>query len=618
MPTLLLRFPGGRYHATPWGHHVNEGLIEWPPSPWRLLRALLATGYTALHWCGDMNQPMRASPPDAARSLLLKLANCLPTYRLPHGVGSHTRHFMPICVFKKPSDKKALHPYEFAHTGSQRPDIRNFLTEDTTLVFDTWAKVGDGVLAITWDVDLDDAETTLLARLVESMGYLGRSESWVEGRLAQPGEMPSEGSDCFPETGHPNPGPGWEQVPLMALLDADTYLAWRNGQVAQARAALPEVPPEPPPIVPPVGKNAKSALKKQEKQRDELIKAREDIQRQHNLAEAPYPSDLIACLQADTSEWRRHGWSQPPGSRRVFYWRKTDTLEAGAPRPAPRARAAPEVRAMLLSMSTASGNDNALPHVTRTLPQADLLHRDLGHALKRLGLGHSAVLSGCDEHRQPLKQPHRHAHILPLDLDGDRHLEHILIWAPMGLDAKAQAAIRKVRQTFSKGGVGPLKLALEALGEIDDLRHLSGVYGEGIRALLGEAKGATRWISRTPFVPPRYVKPNGANSLEGQVAAELASRGLPAPATIKRLDGGRDAKASVSLLDPDEQNTEMAPVARSTNWLHFRHFVHRRRNGLAPPVDFGYVLELVFEEPQPAPIAIGFGCHFGLGLFAPA
>jgi CRISPR-associated protein Csb2 len=41
VPTLRLRFPGGRYHATPWGHHVNEGQVEWPPSPWRLLRALM-------------------------------------------------------------------------------------------------------------------------------------------------------------------------------------------------------------------------------------------------------------------------------------------------------------------------------------------------------------------------------------------------------------------------------------------------------------------------------------------------------------------------------------------------------------------------------------------------
>jgi CRISPR-associated protein Csb2 len=44
--TLALRFPLGRYHATPWDRSANEGTTEWPPSPWRLLRALVATWYT--------------------------------------------------------------------------------------------------------------------------------------------------------------------------------------------------------------------------------------------------------------------------------------------------------------------------------------------------------------------------------------------------------------------------------------------------------------------------------------------------------------------------------------------------------------------------------------------
>ncbi|MDQ3151354.1 MAG: type I-U CRISPR-associated protein Cas5/Cas6, partial [Actinomycetota bacterium] len=47
MPTtLVLTFPRGRYRATPWGRHVNEGAVELPPSPWRLLRALYATWRT--------------------------------------------------------------------------------------------------------------------------------------------------------------------------------------------------------------------------------------------------------------------------------------------------------------------------------------------------------------------------------------------------------------------------------------------------------------------------------------------------------------------------------------------------------------------------------------------
>ena len=93
MPTLILQFPAGRYHATPWGHHVNEGLIEWPPSPWRLLRGLLATGYATLHWPAD-------GPPPEGRSLIEKLSSELPVYSLPKAVGSHSRHYMPMARFK--------------------------------------------------------------------------------------------------------------------------------------------------------------------------------------------------------------------------------------------------------------------------------------------------------------------------------------------------------------------------------------------------------------------------------------------------------------------------------------------------------------------------------------
>ena len=32
MVAIEFRFLNRRYHATPWGHHVNEGAVEWPPS----------------------------------------------------------------------------------------------------------------------------------------------------------------------------------------------------------------------------------------------------------------------------------------------------------------------------------------------------------------------------------------------------------------------------------------------------------------------------------------------------------------------------------------------------------------------------------------------------------
>ena len=99
MPTLRLRFPAGRYHATPWGHHVNEGLIEWPPSPWRLLRALVACGFASQRW---------AEIPPVARQLIEKLASTLPCYRLPEASAAHSRHFMPIGSLEKGREKTTL------------------------------------------------------------------------------------------------------------------------------------------------------------------------------------------------------------------------------------------------------------------------------------------------------------------------------------------------------------------------------------------------------------------------------------------------------------------------------------------------------------------------------
>ncbi len=534
MPTLIFRFPGRRYHATPWGHHVNEGLVEWPPSPWRLLRALLATGYAKLDWPAD-------GPPELARGLICKLATVLPHYRLPPAVGAHSRHYMPLARFKNGR-------------------------EETTLVFDTWARVDDAELAVTWDVRLTDAETGLLAELAAHMHYLGRSESWVFAHLAQ-SDHPLCDANCFPCAGREMPGPGWEQVPILAAMPEEDYTSWRQTSLASELAGLPAQP---------AGR----------KPTRKILEARA-------RAEAPYPADLIASLQTTTDELRKYGWSQPPGSRRVFYWRGADSLEAGAPRPRAAQRRSPPVKAMLLSMATASRNDHALPPITRTLPQAELLHKQLVSALK--GRNHPA-LTGCDHEHRPLRLPHAHAHILPLDLDGDGHLEHLLIWAPMGLDAEAQSAVRAVRLTYTKGGVGPLRLAVVGAGSLQELAtrlpDLSATGSRTLAGLTGHAHCASAWRSLTPFVPPRHLKPRGRDTLEGQVAAELASRGLPAPVAMRRLDPRESEETS-----------------------RMRHFIRHRSRGPAPPIDCGFALELRFDKPVQGPVCLGYASHFGLGLF---
>lgn len=500
MPTLTLRFPGGRYHATPWGHHVNEGLVEWPPSPWRLLRALVSVGFTARGW---------AAIPPAGRSLFLRLSRVLPGFVLPPAVAAHSRHYMPLGMFKGPR-------------------------EATSLVFDTWARVG-GDIQVHWDVDLYPEELALLEELASDLGYLGRSESWVQARL----DIPLMGRPtCVPCGQVPCPGPGWESVSLLAPESPEAYDTWLTGQAP-----------------PPRKKGKKPAW--------------------------TLPADVVEALLADTSRLQAEGWSQPPGSRTVLYWRRTDALECGAPPPRAPVVTPPPVECVLLSLSRAGGNDSALPAVTRTLPQADLLHRSLVY--------HGSdcpVLTGCDTEGRPLAGPHGHAHLVPLDLDGDQHLDHVLVWAPMGLDGAAQAAVRAVRRTWAKNS-DDLHLAVAGLGARQDLTGLPRDLGRAMQRVVGA--GST-WVSATPFVPPRHLKAKGRNTLEGQVQAELESRGMPG--------------ASVKVLD-----------MRAPELLGMRHFIRRRKDGPGPQVDVFFALGLEFQKPVQGPILLGYGAHFGLGRF---
>src|SRR5660398_298759 len=141
MPTIAFRFIAGRYHATPWGRHVNEADVEWPPAPWRILRALIAT------WHRKADQ--EAFPDPLLESLVHKLAAVAPSYSLPPATLAHTRHYMP--VRKGKADKPVL-------------------------IFDAFARVHPtNRLIVAWpEVVLDTEEQALLdAPLHDSVSWAG-------------------------------------------------------------------------------------------------------------------------------------------------------------------------------------------------------------------------------------------------------------------------------------------------------------------------------------------------------------------------------------------------------------------------------------------------------------
>jgi len=472
--------------------------------------------------------------PSEAKVLIEKLASVLPLFRVPAASVAHSRHFMPTGTLEKGREK-------------------------TTLVFDTWANVGDGELLIQWPCELVAVEMELLGVLISSLGYLGRSESWVEGEIAQ-GEQGNW--NAVPCLEGERRGPHWEQISLMAAVASVEFDTWRHGQIESTLAHLP------------LSEGKKKAPAK-------LATAREK-------AVAPFPTDLLGCLTKDTAWWKSHGWSQPPGSQRVLYWRHSDALEVGGPTVLKSTRVRP-VTTMLLAITTASGNRAALPPVIRTLPQAELVHRAV---IGRLGGGYRIncpELTGKNDADQPLQNHHRHAHTIPLDLDGDGHLDHILIHAEMGLQDNAQRAIRSLRRTWTKGGAGDLQLAVVGSGSVSTFTELAGKWGQAYRKLVAMPGGALAWRSITPLVLPRFLKRRGRNTLLGQINSELDSRHLP-------------------LANNVEIDIELTKK--------LRHFVRQRKHGGSdPPMDQGYAVRIIFAEPVMGPLALGYGSHFGLGLF---
>src|SRR5579883_3108459 len=133
----------GRYHATPWGRAANEGEPEWPPSPWRLARALASA------WWRTPPQDRPDQP--TVDGLLTALAEP-PRFLLPRGSAAHSRHYMP--------------------------DADATSANDTALVLDPFVRTDASPITLIWDtLDLDPNQRATLNQLTERVGYLGRSES---------------------------------------------------------------------------------------------------------------------------------------------------------------------------------------------------------------------------------------------------------------------------------------------------------------------------------------------------------------------------------------------------------------------------------------------------------
>lgn len=210
---LAISFDLGRYHATAWGSHVNEATLEWPPSPWRLLRALDSAGLSNMRLAGVRR--------DLDRVLSQLALASPPHFELPATGSGHTRHYVPLNEYKP-----------------ARPKSTSLLV-DAFNVLDPHAE-----LRAWWGIHSDSSGRAALAAAAAAVGYLGRSESVCSMRLLDADERPAPNAMPAADVAHDELWSNAERVDLLDVaVDVEDPLSVLRVSVTDLRRRRTLTPP---------------------------------------------------------------------------------------------------------------------------------------------------------------------------------------------------------------------------------------------------------------------------------------------------------------------------------------------------------------------------------------
>lgn len=581
---IAARFPFGRYAATPWFRSRREhvGNVEWPPSPWRIARALVCSA----HRLGDDDLV------EATVSLVRRLAEAEPHYVLPPATEIVYAQWMPQLGFD--DSLGATQRSENGHTLLALPPDRE--------------------LAVWWPaVVFDASERHLLERLLAATPYLGQSVSVCELLLrADPPEPGPDDSMAAPRSAESELPPNMERTPIRLLIPepsvskAELEVSTADGLVKAMPAPagsrwvdyIRVAPPSPVrgqddrlvhsiihrlegPLRPPAPGSYHPEIGRQLASRPSPS-IEQLLTRACSGLPVPTPEIVLADDDSDGRAERlvvRLRDPRPVG--------KLETLLAP-----PNRLSGPAIDCSLRLEQVVWASES-LQSSTRELgvqllafrlesakrpPLRDAVavcetfrRRLLGVAGRRFGA--DAIpprLSGKRPGGQQLTDDHHHAHVLAAATDG-HEVDLLAVWCPEGL---TWDEAETVRQT----GTGLRRL----LGETARLSPAS-VHPFG--------QAARRFQTHTPFLPVRHSKSRRGSlrdSLGDQVGRELERRGLPAPASVRAMAGP---------------------------WQSFR-VVRHAKPGCFPALG-AHGFELEFDTPVRGPIALGRNSHFGMGLFLP-
>jgi len=153
--SLEITFPFGRYHATQWGREPADGVVDWPPAPWRILRALYSSWKTTSEAVSDHD----------GHELFSLLMSVPPTFHVPDSRAGHRRHYYP--------------PPDHRSSGKLSSTASTNLTHDPFVVIEQRNNRSCPIY-VEWPIELPERLNRALTDIVGGLGYLGRAESICE------------------------------------------------------------------------------------------------------------------------------------------------------------------------------------------------------------------------------------------------------------------------------------------------------------------------------------------------------------------------------------------------------------------------------------------------------